>query len=54
MVLRDGKIAETGSHEELLERGGLYAHLHQIQFFTSPAPDDGELHPGPTSDSETY
>jgi len=34
IVLKDGRIVEEGSHEELLERGGLYAHLHQLQFQT--------------------
>ena len=32
IVLQDGRIAESGSQEELLERGGVYAHLHQLQF----------------------
>jgi ATP-binding cassette subfamily B protein/subfamily B ATP-binding cassette protein MsbA len=32
LVLKDGVIAESGSHEELIERGELYASLHQIQF----------------------
>jgi ATP-binding cassette subfamily B protein len=31
LVLRDGQIAESGTHEQLLARGGHYAHLHQIQ-----------------------
>jgi len=31
-VVDDGKIVEQGRHEELLESGGLYAQLHQIQF----------------------
>jgi subfamily B ATP-binding cassette protein MsbA len=31
-VLRDGQVAEQGSHAELLRRGGLYAHLYAQQF----------------------
>ena len=27
MVLSDGKIAETGSHDELLELDGIYAEM---------------------------
>jgi len=27
IVLEDGRLAETGSHRELLDKGGLYAHL---------------------------
>lgn len=36
LVLKDNGIAEIGSHEELLARRGLYAHLHEMQFFASP------------------
>lgn len=32
VVLDGGRIAETGSHSELLARNGLYAKLHKIQF----------------------
>ncbi|MES9844568.1 MAG: lipid A export permease/ATP-binding protein MsbA [Candidatus Sedimenticola sp. PURPLELP] len=32
VVLDKGKIIETGSHSELLEQGGLYHKLYQIQF----------------------
>ncbi|MGU7771227.1 lipid A export permease/ATP-binding protein MsbA [Burkholderia sp. MR1-5-21] len=32
LVLEAGKIAEEGSHDELLRVGGLYAHLHRIQY----------------------
>ena len=39
VVLENGRIVEIGSHRELLARGGLYAHLYEIQFAThSPAP----------------
>lgn len=31
-VVKDGRIVERGNHEELLERHGLYAELHDLQF----------------------
>ncbi len=32
VVLKDGIVAEQGSHDELIARGGLYAELHRTQF----------------------
>jgi subfamily B ATP-binding cassette protein MsbA len=32
VVLDRGRVAETGSHRELLERGGIYDKLYRIQF----------------------
>lgn len=32
IVLKDGVVAETGNHEELLALGGVYAGLHRIQY----------------------
>lgn len=32
VVMQDGRIIETGRHEQLLARNGLYAALHQMQF----------------------
>ncbi len=32
VVLADGRIVEQGAHAELLERGGVYARLHELQF----------------------
>jgi ATP-binding cassette subfamily B multidrug efflux pump len=31
LVLRDGRIAERGTHDELVGRGGLYADMHRRQ-----------------------
>ena len=32
LVMRDGKVVETGNHEELLSKGGFYATLYNSQF----------------------
>lgn len=32
LVVKDGQIAESGKHEELLQAHGLYAELYEIQF----------------------
>ncbi|HHW09656.1 MAG TPA: ABC transporter ATP-binding protein [Firmicutes bacterium] len=32
LVIEDGRIAEEGSHEELLSKGGLYCQLYEAQF----------------------
>jgi subfamily B ATP-binding cassette protein MsbA len=33
-VIDQGRIAEQGTHQELLEKGGIYAHLIEMQSFT--------------------
>jgi subfamily B ATP-binding cassette protein MsbA len=35
VVLAKGKIREVGTHEELINRGGLYQRLHELQFETA-------------------
>jgi ABC-type multidrug transport system fused ATPase/permease subunit len=37
IVLKDGVVAEEGSHDELLARGGVYAELYRIQYNSAPA-----------------
>jgi len=36
IVIKDGVVAEEGSNEELLKRGGVYAELHRIQYESAP------------------
>jgi ATP-binding cassette subfamily B protein len=38
LVLDDGEIVEEGTHEELLDRGGLYADLYRTQLHSAPEP----------------
>ncbi|WP_462186252.1 ABC transporter ATP-binding protein, partial [Frankia sp. CcWB2] len=37
LVVDDGRIVQSGTHEELLARGGLYAELYRTQFAPAPA-----------------
>ena len=39
VVLDNGAIVECGTHFELLEKGGHYAHLYNIQFNDKSAHD---------------
>jgi len=42
LVLDRGRVAERGTHEELLARGGLYHRLHELQFATDRDGSGGE------------
>ena len=37
LVLKDGVVAEQGTHDELIALGGVYAELHRIQYEQPPA-----------------
>jgi subfamily B ATP-binding cassette protein MsbA len=37
VVLDQGRVAETGTHDELLSRGGIYQRLHDMQFLEADA-----------------
>jgi ATP-binding cassette subfamily B protein len=39
LVMDSGRVAELGSHAELLAAGGLYANLHRLQFQSDPLND---------------
>lgn len=39
IVLNEGKIVEEGTHEELLEKGGLYATLYKLQIGSNEKTD---------------
>jgi ATP-binding cassette, subfamily B, bacterial MsbA len=47
IVLEDGIIAETGTHQELLARSGTYARLYELQF------TDSDTAPSPTGPLES-
>jgi ABC-type multidrug transport system fused ATPase/permease subunit len=50
VVLHHGEIREVGTHRQLLERDGIYAKLHRLQFQPTVAPPERpppELDPAP-------
>ena len=60
VVLEEGRITEMGSHSELIERGGLYKQLYEMQFrYESPEEDEETAEPqiphhsSPDNDSDS-
>lgn len=46
MVVHKGRIVETGTHGELLEKGGIYTRLYQLQYRDQEAPAERQAHKG--------
>ena len=38
LVLKDGVVAEEGTHAELVARNGIYAELYRVQVGATPPP----------------
>ena len=46
LVLQDGRVAERGTYQELVAKGGLFARLSQVQWRTAQAQADNFLQHG--------
>ncbi|MGB2668297.1 MAG: ABC transporter ATP-binding protein [Candidatus Acidiferrum sp.] len=43
LVLKEGIVAEQGTHEQLLAHGGIYAELYRVQFEKEPLGQAGKI-----------
>jgi subfamily B ATP-binding cassette protein MsbA len=50
IVLKEGVVAESGSHEELLALDGVYAQLHHLQFGETPDKEGPAVNVSRTTD----
>ncbi|WP_319519081.1 ABC transporter ATP-binding protein [uncultured Martelella sp.] len=49
VVLQDGRIAETGNHDALMEQGGLYSRLYNLNYSSFDDLADADKEEGPAS-----
>jgi subfamily B ATP-binding cassette protein MsbA len=52
LVLEAGRLAEMGTHQELLDRGGIYRRLYELQFAEEDRPVAPERAPSPASSGQ--
>ncbi|WP_250282665.1 ABC transporter ATP-binding protein [Frankia sp. CiP1_Cm_nod2] len=52
LVIEDGRLVDSGRHDELLARGGLYAELYRTQFATQDAARHSETSSDAASSEE--
>lgn len=45
LVLDEGRLVESGTHDELIAADGLYRVLHDTQFLGRPRPEDRLIMP---------
>ena len=53
LVIRDGKIAERGTHSELVGRGGVYTQLYETQFSRAAEPQPAPVQSYTEGESDT-
>ena len=46
IVLQDGRLVENGSHDELMQQGGLYARLYSLNYASFDDIPEGEIDAG--------
>jgi subfamily B ATP-binding cassette protein MsbA len=52
LVLEAGRLAEMGTHQELLDRGGIYRRLYELQFAEEDRPVVSERAHSPASSGQ--
>jgi ABC-type multidrug transport system fused ATPase/permease subunit len=51
VVIDKGRVVQEGTHEELMEAGGLYAHLYAMQFKQAEVAEVAQQRSGPRNEA---